>query len=199
MEEGFHKVKNKIIIEKRLSDIEIAQITKHKSCTAIALWHMKQKDLNFLEILTKLTSVEIYASQIDSFEALTKISTLEHVFLNEIKNHGDLSFLNQLTQIRVLDLLYLPKLEKFPDLSDCKKLEKVKLYSCKNLTDIDNIKRISSIEEIEVLGTPHEPNDLEFLIALTNVKYITAQFGSNKANKQFDDLLTKYGKTRYRP
>lgn len=199
MEEGFHKAKNKIIIEKRLGDVEIAQIKKHKNCKAIALWRTKHKDLTFLQILSKLNSLEFYSSQIESFDALININTLESLFLNGIKNHEDLSFINQLTQISTLDLLYLPKLEKFPDLSNCKKLTKIMLWNCKKLVEIDALKKIPNIEEIRFVDTPQEPNDLEFLIALDNVKYISAQFGSNKANKQFEDLLAKYGKTKYRP
>lgn len=199
MEEGFHKIKNRILIERRLGVIEIAQIKKHKNCPEIALWKTKHKDLNFLELLVKLKSVEFYASYIDNYDALTRINTLECLFLNGVKNLEDLSFINQLTQIRELDLLYLPKSEKVPDLSNCKKLTKIKLYNCKRLADIDNLRLIPSLEEIDILGTPQNPDDLEFLIKLENVKYITAEFGSNKVNKQFDDLLTKYGKTRYRP
>lgn len=199
MEEGFNKAKNKIIIEKRLGDIEIAQIKKHKNCKAIALWRTKLKDLTFLELLPKLTSIEIYSSQVDNFNALINIDTLEHLFLNGIKNHEDLSFINQLTQISTLDILNLPKLEKFPDLSNCKKLTKIRLWNCKKIVAIHAISNIPNIEEITFVDTPQEPNDLEFLIALNNVKYISAQFGNNKANKQFEDLLVKYGKTKYRP
>ena len=199
MEQGFHKAKNKIIIEKRLGDTEFAQIKKHKNCTGIALWHTKHKDLIFLEILSKLVSVEFYSSQIESFETLKTISTLEHLFLNGIKNHEDLSFINELAQIKELDLLYLPKLEKLPELYNCINLKKIMLYQCKRLVNIDALIRIPNIEEIILVDLPQEPNDLEFLMTLDNIKYISAQFGSNKANKQFEDLLAKYGKTRYRP
>lgn len=72
------------------------------------------------------------------------------------------------------------------------------LWNCKKLVETDAIKKILNIEKIKFVNTPQEPNDLEFLIALDNVKYVSAQFRSNKANKQFEDLLAKYGKTKYR-
>lgn len=199
MEEGFRKVKNKIIIEKRLGDLEIAKINKYKNATAIALWSTKHKDLNFLEVLSKLNSVEFYSSQIDNFDALSRISTLEHLFLNGIKNHEDLSFINQLTQIEELDLLYLPKLEKFPDLSNCKNLRRIKIWQCKRLKDIQNLALIPNLEEFDIVDTPHIPEDLEFLIKTPNIKYISAEFGGAKKNMQFDELLKKHRKVKYKP
>lgn len=199
MEEGFHKVKNKIIIEKRLGDFEIAQINKHKNCKSIALWRIKHKDLNFLEILSKLNSVEFYSSQIENFDALSRISTLECLFLNGIKNHEDLSFINQLTQIKELDLLYLPKLEKFPDLSNCKNLRRISIWQCKRLKDIQTLTLIPNLEEFNIVDTPHIPEDLEFLIKTPNIKYISGEFGGTKKNMQFDELLKKHGKVKYKP
>lgn len=200
MEEGFHKVPGgKIIIEKRLGDIEIEQIKKHKRCTEISLWHTKHKDLNFLEILSKLNAAAFYGVQVHDYQALTKINTLERVFLNRIKNHEDLSFINQLENIRELDLLYLPKLEKFPDLSNCKKLTRIRIWNCKRLANIENLSLIPNLEELNIVETPQKPDDLEFLAKLNHIKYISAQFGSTKANKEFEDLLAKYGKTLHRP
>ncbi len=201
MEGGFYKVpkRSKIIIQKRLGDIEMEQIKKHKDCTEIALWNTKHKDLQFLEILSKLISVEFYSIQVDDFDALTKIYTLERVFLNGIKNHGNLSFINQLENIRELDLLYLPKLEKFPDLSNCKKLTRIRIWNCKRLTNIENLSLIPNLEEFAILETPQNPENLEFLIKLDNIKYVSAQFGTNKLNKQFEDLLAAYEKIRHRP
>ena len=201
MDDGFHKAteRNKIIIQKRLGDIELEQIKNHKDCTEIGLWYTKHKDLNFLEILSKLTSVDFYGIQTNSYDALTKIETLESVFLNGIKNHEDLSFINQLTQIRELDLLYLPKLEKFPDLSNCKKLKRIKIWHCKRLTNIQSLALIPNLEEISIIEIPQKPEDLEFLMKLSNIKYISGQFGRMKINKQFEELLTKYGKIQHRP
>lgn len=199
MEDGFNKTRgNKIIIENRLGDLEIEQIKKHKRATIISLCRIKHPDLNFLEILSKLKAVEFYSTKVDNFDALTRIETLESVFLNGISNHEDLSFLSKLTQLTELDLLYLPKLEKFPDLSNCKKLKRIRIWNCKRLIDIKNLSLIPNLEEICIVETPQNPNDLEFLIQSSNIKYIAAQFGGVKINNQFEDLLIKYGKTQYK-
>lgn len=200
MEEGFQKAKgrNKILIHKRLGEIEIEQIKKHKNCTEIALWHIKSINLDFLELLPKLKAVEFYGIHSVNFDALAKIDTLERVFLNGIKNHEDLSFINQLTQIKELDLLYLPKLEKFPDLGNCKKLKRLQIWQCKRLTDIQALTLIPNLEEFNIVDTPQTPDDLEFLIKAPNIKYVSGQFGSAKKNKQFDELLEKYGTKKYK-
>ncbi|WP_348800284.1 hypothetical protein [Flavobacterium adhaerens] len=200
MEEGFHKVKgNKIIIYKRLDEHEIEQIKKHKNSTEIGLWHTKNKNLDFLQILNKLKAVDFYGIHTENFEAMATIETLERVFLNNIKNHNQLSFLGSLKQIQELDLLYLSKLEKFPDLSNCQNLKSIRIMNCKKLTNIENLAFVPNLEEINIIETPQTPEDLEFLIQLPNIKYCSAQFGKNKLNSQFEKLLMKYGKTHYRP
>jgi hypothetical protein len=198
MKEGFSKASNKIIIHKRFGEHEIAKIKKHKDCTEIALWHTKHEDLNFLEMLPNLQSVEFYATHVEDYRVLIKIKSLKHLFLSGIKFHEDLSFIKDFTQIEELDLLYLAKVEVFPNLSDCKNLTKLLLWNCKRLTDITNLSLLPNLEEINIVDTPHKPEDLEFLIKLDNVKYISGQFGSQKANKVFEDLLVKYGKTQHR-
>ena len=55
------------------------------------------------------------------------------------------------------------------------------------------------MEELRILGTPHKPEDLEFLMKIDHLQYIAAEFGSNKANKIFDDMLIKYNKKRNKP
>jgi hypothetical protein len=198
MKEGFSKVSNKIIIQKRFGEHEIAKIKKHKDCTEIALWHTKHEDLNFLEMLPNLQSVEFYATHVEDYSALIKIKSLEHLFLNGVKNHENLSFINGFTQIKKLDLLNLPKLINFPNLSDCSNLNELLLWNCKRLTDITNLSLIPNLEELKIVDTPQKPEDLEFLIKLDNLKYISGQFGSQKTNKVFEDLLLKYGKTQHR-
>jgi len=200
MEVGFSKAtgRNKIIIHKRLGDIEIEQIKKNKNCLEIGLWHLKIENLDFLELLPKLKAVDFYGIHTTNFDALAKIHTLERVFLNGIKNHEDLSFINQLTQIEELDLSNLPKLEKFPDLSNCKKLRRLRIWQCKRLTDIQTLEFIPNLEEFNIVDTPQIPEDLEFLIKAPNIKYISAQFGSAKKNKQFEELLEKHNKVKYK-
>lgn len=200
MEEGFQKAKgrNKILINKRLGEAEIEQIKKHKNCPEIGLWSIKNKDLDFLELLPKLKAVELYSVHTVNFDALTRVDTLESLFLNAIKNHEDLSFINQLSQLEELDLLYLPKLEKFPDLSNCKKLKRLRIWQCKRLTDIESLTLIPNLEEFDIVDTPQNPEDLEFLIKAPNIKYISGQFGGVKKNTLFEELLKKHGKEKYK-
>ena len=199
MEEGFQKAKgrNKILIQKHLGEVEIEQIKKHKNCPEIGLWHIKNRDLDFLELLPKLRNVELYSVHTSNFDALANIDTLESLFLNAIKNHEDLSFINRLSQIKELDLLYLPKLEKFPDLSNCKNLKRLRIWQCKRLTDIQSLTLIPNLEEFEIVDTPQAPDDLEFLIKAPNIKHVSGQFGGIKKNNLFEELLKKHGKEKY--
>ena len=95
-----------------------------------------------------------------------------------------------------LSLVNLPKLERLPELSGCNKLKKVLLWDCKRLADIQALAAAPNLQQLDIVDTPHQPDDLEFLMKLDNIKYIDGQFGSNKANKRFEELLSQYGKMK---
>lgn len=201
MEVGFNLVGESnefIYIQDRLSEDDISKILEYKECTTITFWYVKHPDLAFLGEMTNLTKVLLYSSKIEDFGILSTLKNLKELCINGIKNQEDLAFLSNITQIESLQLLYLPKLEKFPNLSQTK-LKKLQIWHCKRLIDIQNITQITSLEELRILGTPHKPEDLEFLMKIDHLQYIAAEFGSNKANKIFDDMLIKYNKKRNKP
>ncbi len=195
MREGFQKASqfNKIIINKRLNSKDLAQIEKHKTCPEIALWNTRHDDLRFLSLLSSLISLEMYGVNVKDYGALQKLP-IQKLFLNRVTPHQDLSFISQMKKLQELSLLYLPKLEVFPDLSQCKHLKKITLWNCKRLKYIESLKFIPKLQEITLIDTPQEPNDLVFLMECKQVRYISSQFGNNKSNKHFDDLLKKYKK-----
>jgi hypothetical protein len=201
MNEGFNKSAKfrKIIIERQFGETELTQLRKHHRYTAIALHRTRHENLEFLKLLPELQSVELYATHIADYGAMVRIDTLEKLFLSGIRPHENLSFVSELIQLKELDLLYLNQLHTLPDLSACKRLTKVMLWNCKRLTDIASLSRIPNLEEVQLVDTPQKPEDLEFLMQCHNLRYISAQFGTIKANRQFEELLVRYGKTRHRP
>lgn len=190
------KVRQVILIKDVFDTKEIAKIKRYKNYSVLSLWRTKHPDLEFLKLMPGLEELGLYRTSIENYQALQEIGNLRKLFLNGITKHENLSFISPLSQIKELSLLYLPKLEKLPDLSACTGLKSVLLWNCKRLADIEALAAAPNLEQLNFVDTPHQPDDLEFLIKLDNIKYIDGQFGSIKANKRFEELLSQYGKKR---
>lgn len=190
------KVRQIILIKDEFGAKEIAKIKKYRNYPALSLTLTKHADLEFLKLMPNLEVLELYTTTIENYGVLNKIGTLRELFLNNIRQHEDLSFISSLSQIEKLSLLNLRQLEKLPDLSRCKRLKKVFLWDCKKLKDIQALAAVPNLEQLDIVDTPQQPDDLEFLMRMDNIKYIDGQFGSNKANKRFEELLEQHGKMK---
>lgn len=190
------KVRQVILIKDVFGAKEIAKIKRYKNYPVLSLTLTKHPDLEFLKLMPELQVLELYTTTIDNYDALNEINTLRELLLNNTRQHEDLSFIGSLSQIEKLSLLNLRQLEKLPDLSGCKGLKRVFLWDCKKLKDIQALATAPNLEQLGIVDTPHQPDDLEFLMKLENIKYIDGQFGSNKANKRFEELFKQYGKMK---
>ncbi len=190
------KVRQVILIKGVFGAKEIANIKRYKDYPALSLTLTKHPGLEFLKLMPKLEVLELYTTTIENYGVLNEINTLRELFLNNIRQHEDLSFISSLFQIEKLSLLNLRQLEKLPDLAGCKGLKGVFLWDCKKLKDIQALAGAPNLEQLDIVDTPHQPDDLAFLMKLDNIKYINGQFGSNKTNKRFEELLGQYGKMR---
>jgi hypothetical protein len=190
--------RRKILIEERLGEHELEQIARHPRITSIGLFNLRLADLEFLTLLPRLERLEIYGGSIGSYDALTSISTLRHVFLNRIRGLDDLSFLAGIAALEQVDLLYLSKVESIPDLSALTRLTSVAIMQCQRLVDLTALASIRSLESLEIVASPLTPEDIEFLMQAPNLPYINL-FGGARQNTRCDAMLETYGKSRYRP
>ena len=190
------KVRQVILIKDTFGEKEITKIKRYKNYPALSLTLTKHADLEFLKLMPNLEELELYTTTIENYQAVQETGSLRKLLLNNIRQYEDLSFISPLTQIEKISLLNLKKLEKLPDISNCKKLRHIFLWDCKKLSDISSLASAPCLEQLDIVDTPHQPDDLEFLMKLENIKYIDGQFGSNKVNKRFEELLTQYGKMK---
>lgn len=197
MKDGFNKGVDKIMMRGKCTDADFELIKKHNRYRAIDFWDCKLTNLDCVLPLKKLETYCQYGGSIDEYAALMHVSALKEVFLNSIDQYGDLSFVKPLTQLKKLQVLYLKKLEAFPDLSANTALTTIRIWDCKRLADISTLANIPNLESVDILGTPHTPADLEFLVKLDNIKSINATFGTVKENGLMDELLQHYGKTKH--
>jgi hypothetical protein len=197
---GFSKTKTsdgiKVLINKRLNDSDLKKLQQTTDCETLAIWNLKLPSLEFLSSVPTLRSVELYAGSVADYSVLPKLPKLKVLFLNGVGN-VDLAFVSDMKQLRKLSLLYLRKFKALPDLRKCRALAHVMLWNCKQLTNVTSLAHAPALAALEILDTPQQPKDLEFVIKKSTVKTVAAQFGSSKLNLEFDGLLEKHGKKRH--
>ena len=194
---GFNKGVGKLMMQGRCTEADFDLIKKHNRYKAIDFWDCHLKNLDCILPLRKLETFCQYGGSVADYSALEHVPTLGELFLNSINQYGDLSFVRPLAQINRLNLLYLNRLIVFPDLSTHTALRYVRIWDCKRLTDLRALATIPNLREVHILGTPHAPADLEFLLQLDNLKVLNATFGTVRDNKRMNELLQHYGKLKH--
>lgn len=62
----------------------------------------------------------------------------------------------------------------------------------KDFSDVSILKETKNLEEVELVGTALEPDDLLPLFERNSIKWISAQFKTKKQNDIFSGYLEKY-------
>lgn len=197
---------DKLLVEGRVGAPELARIAKlvkRTPCTQLGLTRATLATADdfaqLLALFPKLADLEIAAGTIADYTPLAKVKTLRTLFLNGPAIGKTLPPpIGQLDKLVDLSLLHLPKLERI-DLSGCKKLVRFSLYSCKKLRDLSSLHALPALRELALVDTSHELKDLKRLVALPQVKYISAELGSVRKNQEFEALLAAHGKSQYAP
>ncbi len=194
MKIGFNKVPGKLMMQGPCTQAELMLIQQHTRFRAIDFWGCNLKTLDCVLPLKKLDTICFYGGSVADFSALNHLPTLSELFINSLNRYGDLGFLIPLTQLKRLQLLHLSKLEAFPNLSNHTQLTTIRIWDCKRLADIRALAHIPNLQELDMLNTPHVPDDFIFLLETQNIQRISVTFGTVKENKRFAELLNHYGK-----
>ena len=183
-----------VIVEAPLTGRDLTAIRKYRHETTLTLRRIQAESLEFISDWAGLRSLRLYGCKIRDCSALARFKRLEHLFINTIRARApDLSFLSQLRPLKDLGIGHIPHLTTFPDMSRCTRLKRLSIFSCKRLTDLSAILHIPNLESFHILLTPQGPADLEPIMALPRMKFMTGQFGSSKRNALFRELLEKHG------
>ncbi|MFB9077975.1 hypothetical protein ACFFLS_04815 [Flavobacterium procerum] len=193
MEPGFSKHKNILFIEDRINAEDIQQLQKHKRAKTVSLTRLKLDNLEFLIPLTNLENLKLYGCTIKDWTALQDLKKMKDLFINGVKKENDnFSFLKQLIHLQELSIGYALHFNSFPDLSNSTNLKRLQLFNCKNLEDIQNVAHIPNLEKFGIVVTPQNPGNLEFIMQLPTIKYMSGAFGGKKIDEEFHALLAKY-------
>ncbi len=183
-----------VIVDGPLSKRDLTRLHKYSDEQALSIWRIQADSLEFLADWADLRNLRLYGCKIGDYSQLTKLKRLKHLFVNGIRDRApDLSFLSRLAPLVELGVGQVPHLIRFPDLSRCTRLKRLQIFGCKRLLDVSAVSRIRSLETFDICGTPQQPTDLEAIMAMPKMKFMSGGFGRAKPDALFQDLLNKHG------
>lgn len=195
MSKNIGLLKGTVVIEGELLGAEQELLAKkYKSKKVFELWRAQYPSLVFLKKFPCLEKLSLIKVKIKDAHALSEISTLKNLFLNEARFDCGWNFLSDLTQIEELYILNARGELVLPDLGKLDQLKVFRIWGCKGLSDISILKNARQLEEVDLVDTALTPDKLLPLFEMPSVRYINASFGTKKDSDLFQKYLDKYGK-----
>jgi|SRR5690554_1116858 len=118
----------------------ISQLSNLKK---VAFISSKFKSFEFLSDL-KLEIFKYYGSRTINYEDLVRIKSLKYFWLKTNTKWDNFDFLSELENIETIELHYVSGIQEFPKCSHLKNLKRVISFDCNNLTNIDELKKLSN-------------------------------------------------------
>lgn len=176
----------------------LQEICHLKNLQKIVLRSITTKDLNFLQDLEYLWSIDIKLGGIKNFSALIKLPNLKYLELWQINKLSDISFISELKSLQNLFIQSLRNIEALPSFDKNQSLRRIYLENLKGLKDLTSLKTAPALEEfIYVMAQNQQIEYLMPVIENESTKKIFVRFGSVSKNNVFDNLVIKNGKQLY--
>jgi hypothetical protein len=199
MSKNISIIKGKVVIEGKFLEAEQEiLIEKYKSKKVFEFWRTQLNSLAFLKNLPSLESLALINVKVEDINALSEISTLKKLFLNELKLSSGWDFLKNLTQIEELHILNVRGELILPDLQKLDHLKTFRIWGCKGLADVSMLKNTPNLEQVELVATALTPEKLLPLFEKPSIKYLSSSFSKKKDSELFQEYLDRYGKKAFR-
>jgi hypothetical protein len=172
------------------------EVIKHlTNIEDLTLRSITTKNLDFLTQLEKMWSLDIKLGGINDFSAIEGMDNIKYLELWQIRGLKDISFISTLKGLQNLFLQSLPNIEVMPSLKELVRLKKVALENMKGLKDISSLEHAPSLVEFTHWSAMNMSVE-NYIPLLRNpsLKRASVGFGSDKRNKQFQELAAKYNK-----
>lgn len=173
----------------------IESVKELKNLQRIVLRSISTKNIEFVEGLSYLWSVDVNLGGIKNFDALSTLPQIKYLELRQVGDLRDLSFVSRLATLQNLYIQSLKQVEELPDFTECISLRRIYLENMKSLKDLSSLRLAPNLREFTyVLAHNQEPKQMQALLENPNVEDVFCRFGSDRKNRQFDDLALKHGK-----
>lgn len=192
-------LKGKVVVQDKFSSVEEETLNKkYKDKMEFEFWRTNLQSLSFLESFDKIKSLSLINTKLDDTSALSRLDTLDRLFLNGIKPASGWAFLENLKQIRELHILNIKGEFVIPSLGELDSLRTFRVWGCKGFADVSSLLGVPNLEEVELIDTALLPEDLLDLFAKPSLRYVNARFSTKKNNDLFAEYLLKFNKKQYR-
>jgi len=177
----------------------ITEIGKLHDLKKIVLRSITVPNLDFLQHLKHLWSVDIKLGGIKNFSALAKLPDLKYLELWQVNKLADISFISELKALQNLFIQSLPNVETLPNFEKNVKLRRIYLESLKGLKDSASLKSAPALEEFcYAVAQNQHPQNFIPLLQNQNVKKVLVGFGSKAKSNLFNEMVQNAGKEKYK-
>jgi len=182
-----------IYIEGHTKNIDVlAELTMLEDVT---LRSTTTQDLGLLAPLKRMWSLDIKLGGTTNLEAIRGMPGIKYLELWQIRGLQDVSVISDLPGLQNVFLQALPLVRSLPSLDSLHHLRRLVVESMKGLRDLSVLETAPALEEfayIDALGK--DPTLLLPALRNPNVRRVSAGFGSQRKNDQFEELRDKYAK-----
>lgn len=177
----------------------IEAMSNLKKLEKVVLRSISTNNVDYLNQLEHLWSVDIKLGGIKDLSGLTTLPKLKYLELWQVRNLADLSFISKLGTLQNLLIQSLKQVTKLPDFSNNRKLRRIYLENLKGLNELSSLKYAPSLKEfIYVLAENQEAENLIPVLENSSVEKVLCKFGSDKKNNRFEELAKQYRKSEYK-
>jgi hypothetical protein len=168
------------------------------SLKKLVLRSTSPKDISFIRDMNNLWSLDIKLGGIKDLKPLEGLDNIKYLELWQINGLSDISVISSLNGLEFLFLQALRNVVALPDASRLVNLRRVYLETMKGLKDVSGIFKSPSLEEyIHVCAQNMKPAQYAELLKHKTLKKALFGFGSDKKNKEIEDLMRNNGVERY--
>lgn len=175
----------------------INAISKLKELKKIVLRSISTPNVDFLEGLKDLWSVDIKLGGIKSFEAIKNLPSIKYLELWLVRGLSDLSFISALPSLQNLFIQSLKQVTALPDLSKSKFLRRISLETMSGLTDVFSLKDVPNLKEFIIWGGSQNADFYLPVFENPTVESVNGFLGSAKRNNRFAELARQYNKKTF--
>lgn len=183
-----------LYLEGHSTDIEV--LSELSGLEDLTLRSITTDDLRFLEPLQHLWSLDIKLGGIRNFTGVVGKESIKYLELWQVRELCDIEVVAALPGLQNLFLQSLPNTAAFPQLEEAKHLRRVVVENMKGLSDFSALQHAPALEEFDLIdGKKQAPQQLVPVLKNPTLRRISANFGSDRKNKEFAHMREHYGKS----
>ena len=177
-----------LYVERHHKDLE--SIGELPNLQSLVLRSITVPSLSFLTSLSSLRVLNLKLGGTINLDALEELLNLREMEIWQVRKLENIRAVARIPKLETLMLQDLPNVTDFPSLSGCTSLKTVFINHLKSLKDLSPIAQAPNLEHFAVVGpTRSLPEDFASLVNHKTLKDIWVALGSVKRNRAVDEMF----------